>query len=189
MTPTLDDFETAYDDAQPSVSAELAWARIEKAIRRRKRQPAWDLFWVLSFFVTCIVVGFNGNPSAFFVGLGLSMTAIPQRWKARKKWLEDISVVDSMKDMRALCAKQADDQFGHVVISMLMLSVISVLFLLTALIAFFVGKSPWPGSMAALALMAWVTIQFFFRLPRFARESSILDEDDDDAEDEDGDDD
>jgi membrane protein YdbS with pleckstrin-like domain len=91
--------------------------------------------------------------------------------------MKEIASVGSAHDIRVHCAEQAKARAAKVLASCFMLSILVFVYLATALVAFFLGKSPWPGSVAALVVCVWVAFLLLVRLPFASREHAILDVD------------
>ena len=190
MTPDLDAYESAFDRAGPTLDPAAAWARQEHAVRRALGGPNRAIAWTLVKIALCIggavyLGGKNGWGIAFF----LVVVVLRRQWRERRKHLARISAVDSAEELRVICAKQTSDRVASVLVSSLLLTAFAVLCFLTALIAWFLDRSPVPGVGAGSIVLLWVAIKIVFLLPRAARESAIFtdDEDDDDDDDEDED--
>ena len=175
MTPDLDDYEAAFDGAQPPLDPDLAWRRIERAVRRRVRGPTLELLAGLLGLGACIAAGLSGVEAGWGFAVFLLLVDLPQRWRARKRWRAEIAAVESARDVRALCREQAKERAARALGAALLLSLLGLLYAAVALVAHFAGRSPWPGAVAALVILAWAAFQLLVRLPLAARESAILD--------------
>lgn len=178
MPSDLDDYEAAFDAARPPRDPELAWRRVERAVRRRSRGPTLDLVGALLGLAACVAVGLLGGGPGWGFAAFFLLVVVPERWRARRTWRAELAAVETDADLRALCKEQARARAGKAVASFVLLSLLALAYLAVALVAHLLGRSYLPGAVAALVVLAWAVLQLLVRLPLAAREAALLDGDD-----------
>jgi len=188
MTSELADYEAAYERLERSLQLQRNWGLTEARIRRQLHRPTWRLVSTLLIILLCVGAGLAGVDTGWGVAIGLSLAVLPgalSKVKARRRAL---AAVETAEDVRALCAREALRSMSSTLLRSLTASVAGLLCLLTALVAWLLDKSPWPGVSAGLLALAWSAVLLLVLLPRAAREAELFNqgseagsEDDDDV--------
>ncbi len=181
----LADYESAYAHVERRLQIERDWGAVEALVRRRLRRPLWRLCWTVFFIVFAAGASFFGVGNGWMVALGLSMVVLPRRIKALRNHQERLAGVESGEDVRVLVKREADDHFARAISRFFLNGLLGVSFIVVGLIAWWVGKSPWPGVLAGAVLFAWCAVLLGIIAPRAARESRLFADEDERDEDDD----
>jgi hypothetical protein len=188
--PTLEltDYEAAYSRVEHQLELERDWGRLESLVRRRLRQPSWSLWGTVALIVLAAGSSFVGVGNGWMVALGLCLAVLPGRLEAVKRRRRELAAVESAADVRALVHQEARKRMAGAFVGSLLMGVLGLLYLLVGGVAWLLDKSPWPGVIAGLIVLAWSAVQLVVLLPRATREVTLFSDPDAGPEDDDGDD-
>jgi hypothetical protein len=173
----LADYEAAFDRIGRDLELRRDWGRVERRVRRRIHAPTFRLATTLAILVLCVTAGSFGVTVGWLVAIGLVLAVLPGRIADVRRRRSTLRHVDSAADVRALCRDEARRAMAGAFLRALLFVVIGALYLLTALVAAWRDKSPWPGVIAGTLLLAWAAGLLFVAVPRASAEARALDGD------------
>jgi hypothetical protein len=169
--PQLADYEAAFDHTARQLQHERDDRHFGVLVRRRLRQPQWELIRTLLIMVVCAASSLVGVSNGWMVALGLGLADLPGRMARSRRQRHALTEVQSGEDVRALVERQAGLKMAGAFTTSLFLSILGFLYLAVSVVAWLKDKSPWPGLIAGLVVLAWGAYQFLVVFPRAARES------------------
>lgn len=183
MTTDLNDYEAAFERVERSLQLRRDWGLTEARVRRRLKRPTWALVKTVIIILVCIGCGLAGVLNGWMVAAGLVLAILPRQISKLRARTRELAEVETAEDVRALCAREASGAASEAMLGGLVMGLLGLTFLLTAFVAWLLGKSPVPGLLAGLLTLAWGAVKILVLFPPAQREASLLDDDDDEDED------
>lgn len=174
QTEDLASFERAYQRVERRLQLDRDWGQLESSIRRRLHRPTWRLWQTVLLVGICFAATAAGVSNGWLVGLGICLAVLPGRVSDVRSQRRALAAIESRDDVRDLLRIESRRQIAGLFLRALATALFGLLYLAVALVAWLLDRSPWPGIIAGLLVIAWSAVTFLVFFPRAARESSLL---------------